>query len=123
MTKQKTREGPIPPADNPNSVRPIRGLVAATNDTRPGIPAPASRITMPHSFMSKGTTSSDGNANIQSLNPEAPTSTTAGPGTGRTTMPPFKYAQLGNTTTQTPGFGKMSPSGTGLKDQRRGVRK
>ncbi len=71
--KKQLKEGPIPPADSADSVRPIRGLVAATNDTRPGIPAPTSRQPVTHTYASKGTTSSDGNANIQNLNPEQPT--------------------------------------------------
>ncbi len=117
--KKLLKEGPIPPADNAGSVRSIRGLVAATNDTGPGIPAPTSRQPVTRTYASKGTTSSDGSANLQNLNPEAPTSNTPGPGTSRTPTPPFNYAQLGNTTTQTLGFGRVSPSGTGLKHQRR----
>jgi hypothetical protein len=42
-----------------------------------------------------------------------------GRGPGQATQPswPPQLAKMGNTTTQTPGFGKTSPSGTGLRDQ------
>ncbi len=126
--KGRISEGPVPPADNPNSVRSIRGLVPATNDTRPGLPAPMSRRTVTHT-QPKATTSSDGNANIQGLDPEAPTAggkfpREAAPGSaadagakGSKDAKMFKRKdpKLGQPTKH-PGFGNMGPSGTGLPD-------
>jgi len=40
-----------------------------------------------------------------------------GPGTAPNDKGPFNPPQLGNTTTQTPGFARLSPSGSGLHDQ------
>jgi hypothetical protein len=65
--------------------------------------------------MPKATTSKDTGI---ALNPQNPTSTTKGPGTSQSAEPPFNYPKLGNTTTVTPGFGKLTPSGTGIRGQR-----
>jgi hypothetical protein len=40
-----------------------------------------------------------------------------GPGTAPSNQRPFNPPSLGNTSTQTPGHGNLSPSGTGIKDQ------
>ncbi len=127
--QERVREGSVPPADNPNSVRSIRGLVPASNDSRPGLPAPTSRMPVTHTYASKGTTSSDGNANIQGLDPEAPTAggkypREAAPGSaadagaqGSKDSKTFKRKdpKLGQPTKH-PGFGNLGPSGSGLAD-------
>ena len=111
---RKQREGPIVPADNPQSVRDdiLRGardstgqpLKWAHNDSRPGVQAPVSRKDVVFS-RPQVTTSPDSGFK---LNPEKPLAgTTARPG----------LSKLGTTTTQTPGFGKLTPSGSGLADQ------
>lgn len=46
------------------------------------------------------------------LNPQNPTAGSL------TRNPPFNYAKLGASPTSTPGFGKISPSGTGLPEQK-----
>lgn len=52
----------------------------------------------------------------KSVTSEATTSSpSTGPGTGRDFNP--RLARLGNTTTQTPGFGGTTPTGSGLLDQ------
>ncbi len=45
------------------------------------------------------------------------TGRTDGPGTNPLTSPNRELPALGNTTTQTPGAGNLSPSGTGIHDQ------
>lgn len=112
----KVVEGPIPPADNPQSTRDdiLRGardssgqpLKWAHNDTRPGLQAPVSRKDPGFVTRPQPTTSSDSGFK---LDPETPTAgATARPG----------LTKLGTTTTQTPGYGKLSPSGSGLPDQK-----
>jgi hypothetical protein len=64
----------------------------------------------PQQFTTLGTTSADTGV---SLNPEAPTA-----GTVKVPQAPVgSYAQPGYSPTSTPGFGKISPSGTGLPEQ------
>jgi hypothetical protein len=95
---RKTREGPLPPPD--------RGA----NDSRPGLPAPTVRTNVLH-VQPMATTSPDAGFK---LNPEA--STANKPRIGGK-APSGKYAKGGYTTTQTPGYGKLSKSGTGLPEQ------
>ncbi len=108
----KIREGPII-SDKPRP--PLRGLSFPQNDQRPGLPTPGPRAFQPGTYNSMGTTSSDGNANIQGLNPEDSRAGIVRIQTGPTGKP---YAVGGTTPTQTGGFGKNTVSGTGLQDQK-----
>src|SRR4029077_8803327 len=111
---RKVREGPLPPADNAKSTRSLPGAPSwGQNDTRPGITGPIVRKDQTWTRPQPTTTAVTGIA----LNPENPTSTTRGPGTSTATQPPFSYAKMGRTTTVTPGFGKLRPSGTGITGQ------
>ena len=124
--KQRIGEGQVPAADSAASVRSIRGLVPATNDSRPGLPTPMSRMPVVHT-QPKATTSSDGKANIQNLDPEAPTAggkypREAAPGSasdagaqGSKDAKAFKRKdpRLGQPTKH-PGFGNLGPSGSGV---------
>jgi hypothetical protein len=114
ILNRKLREGPIVPADNPRSVRDdiLRGARDSTgqpfkwahNDTRPGLQPPVSRKDMVFSGP-QATTAPDTGFVLDPAKSLA--GATARPG----------LTKLGTTTTQTPGFGKISPSGTGLLDQ------
>jgi hypothetical protein len=106
----KIRHGPIVDDRPPTGAR----QPASKGDVRLGLPAPTPRVGV--TFTTPQATTSP--ATGIKLNPENPTSTTTGPGTSRSAEPPFNYAKLGNTTTVTPGFGKLTPSGTGIRGQR-----
>jgi hypothetical protein len=126
---KRVREGPLPPADSATSVRDdiLRGVFGwAHNDTRPGLPAPATRTdiirTRPDLPLKNPTPGSltgvptipysiSGAPEPKQVNPENPT------GGSLTRNPPLPYARPGNSTTATLGFKKNSPSGTGLPDQ------
>jgi len=111
---KRNREGQLPPADNAKSTRRLPGAPSwGQNDTRPGMPAPTVRKDQTWTRPKPTTSGVTGIA----LNPENPTSTTRGPGTSTANQPPFSYAKMGRTTTVTPGFGKLSPSGTGIRNQ------
>ncbi len=92
---KKLREGPPPGPD--------KGI----NDTRLGLPSPTVR--KPVTWQRPQATTSD-DTGVQ-LNPE---NLTAGP---LQRNPPFPYAKLGASPTSTPGYGRLSPSGTGLPEQ------
>jgi hypothetical protein len=96
---RRIREGPLPPAD--------RGV----NDARPGLPKPTVRSTQVHQ-QPQATASSTGNALM--VNPEQ--SFAGKPRIGGK-APAGQYAKMGYSTTATPGFGKLSKSGTGLPEQ------
>lgn len=102
---KKLKEGPII-GDQPRPA--IRGYGVPANDVRPGLPQPTPRKDV-ISTRPQATTSPD--TGIQ-LNPENPTAGSL------TRNPPFPYARPGNSPTSTPGFGKISPSGTGLPEQK-----
>jgi hypothetical protein len=95
---RKTREGPLPPPD--------RGM----NDRRPGLPAPTVRTNVLH-VQPMATTGPDAGFKV---NPEDKTS--GKPRIGGK-APSGQYARAGYTTTATPGYGKLSKSGTGLPEQ------
>lgn len=95
---RKTREGPLPPPD------------LGVNDNRPGLPAPTVRTNVLH-VQPMATTGPDAGFK---LNPEA--STAGKPRIGGK-APSGNYARAGYTTTKTPGYGKLSKSGTGLPEQ------
>ena len=95
---RKTQEGPLPPPD--------RGM----NDRRPGLPSPAVRTNVLHT-QPAATTGSDSGFK---LNPEA--STAGKPRIGGK-APAGQYAKGGYSATSTPGYGKLSKSGTGLPEQ------
>jgi hypothetical protein len=100
---KRIAEGPIIDDKPPTRTR----IPAPTGNQRPGLPAPTPRKdvlwTRP-----QATTSTD--TGVQ-LNPQNPTAGSL------TRNPPFNYAKLGASPTSTPGFGKISPSGTGLPEQ------
>ncbi len=56
--KHVVKEGPLPPPDNPRSVRSLRGATWAQNDTRLGIPAPTVGKSVLH-VQPQATTSAD----------------------------------------------------------------
>ncbi len=95
---RRIREADLPPAD--------RGI----NDRRPGLPAPAVRTNVLHT-QPAATTSSDSGFK---LNPE---DSTAGKPRIGGKAPVGQYARGGYSPTSTPGFGKLSKSGTGLPEQ------
>ena len=96
---RRIKEGPLPPPD--------RGI----NDARPGLPAPTVRSTVVHQ-QPQATASSISNGLMVT-----PEQSFAGKQRIGGKAPAGQYAKMGYTTTQTPGFGKLSKSGTGLTDQ------
>jgi hypothetical protein len=95
---RKTREGPLPLPD--------RGM----NDRRPGLPAPTVRTNVLH-VQPMASTGPDAGFK---LNPE---DKTAGKPRIGGKAPSGQYARAGYTTTATPGYGKLSKSGSGLPEQ------
>ncbi len=128
----KTREGPLPGPDS--NIRPLRGQGFPQNDVRPGLPAPTVRKQVVH-VQPQATTSADTGVKLDgALSPgSAPALATGSRGASNEQVPgtagrgakgskdakPFKpkIPRTGATTTKSPGFGKASPSGTGLTDQ------
>src|SRR5437899_2609582 len=102
--KKKLREGPII-SDQPRP--PLRGLSFPQNDIRPGLPKPGPRTDVTWTRPQPTTAPDTG----FKLNPENPTADSL------TRNPPFNYAKLGASPTSTRGFGRHSPSGTGMPDQ------
>jgi len=109
----KLKEGSIVDDMPPTRTR----IPAPRGGVRPGLPTPTPRrdvtFTRP-----QATTSTPTGLELDPQRPtNAPGQTTGGPGTNQNPRPSFDYAKLGQSTTISPGFGKISPSGTGLLDQ------
>ena len=95
---RKIREGPLPGPDK------------GYNDSRPGLPTPTIRSTVTHQVPQATTSSVSGIV----LNPE---DSTAGKPRIGGKAPVGQYARGGYSPTSTPGYGKLSKSGTGLPEQ------
>jgi hypothetical protein len=111
---RKLKEGPIVDDKPPTRTR----IPAPTGDIRPGLPTPTPRrdvtFTRP-----QATTSAPTGLELDPQRPtNAPGQTTGGPGTNQNPRPSFDYAKLGQSTTITPGFNRLSPSGRGMPDQK-----
>src|SRR5712692_7334589 len=110
----KLLEGPI--MDDKPPTRPR--IPPPSGDVRLGLPTPTPRrdvtFTRP-----QATTSTPTGLELDPQRPtNAPGQTSGGPGTNQNPRPSFDYAKLGQSTTITPGFNRLSPSGRGMPDPR-----